>query len=115
MDSNDIIKQAVMAGMGVTLLSQHTIGWKLAAKRLIVLDIESPPVMRRGYIPPSHCGSFYWRKARYCSDKDATKLKSHRARRQSESASQPTMPGKAGWVRRVARHKKHADNGFVSE
>ena len=50
MDSNEIIKQAVMAGMGIALLSLHTIGLELAAKRLIVLDIESLLVMRRGYI-----------------------------------------------------------------
>ncbi len=50
MDSNETIKQAVMAGMGIALLSLHTIGLELEAKRLIVLDVESLPVMRRWYI-----------------------------------------------------------------
>ena len=50
MDSNETIKQAVMAGMGIALLSLHTIGLELEAKRLIVLDVDSLPVMRRWYI-----------------------------------------------------------------
>ena len=50
MDRNETIKQAVMAGMGIALLSLHTIGLELEAKRLIVLDVESLPVMRRWYI-----------------------------------------------------------------
>lgn len=50
MDSNETIKQAVMAGMGIALLSLHTIGLELEAKRLIVLDVESLPIMRRWYI-----------------------------------------------------------------
>ena len=50
MDSNETIKQAVMAGMGVALLSLHTIALELEAKRLVVLDVESLPVTRRWYI-----------------------------------------------------------------
>ena len=50
MDSNETIKQAVMAGMGIALLSLHTIGLELEAERLIVLDVETLPVMRRWYI-----------------------------------------------------------------
>lgn len=50
MDSNETIKQAVMAGMGIALLSLHTIRLELEAKRLTVLDVESLPVMRRWYI-----------------------------------------------------------------
>lgn len=50
MDSNETIKQAVMAGMGIASLSPHTIGLELEIKRLIVLNVESLPVMRRWYI-----------------------------------------------------------------
>ena len=50
MDSNETIKQAVMAGMGIALLSLHTIGLELEANRLAILDVESLPVMRRWYI-----------------------------------------------------------------
>lgn len=50
MSSNETIKQAVMAGMGVSFLSQHTVGLELAAKRLEVLDVTGTPVMRHWYV-----------------------------------------------------------------
>ncbi len=50
MSSNETIKQAVMAGMGVSFLSLHTIGLELEAGRLVVLDVEGLPVMRRWYL-----------------------------------------------------------------
>ena len=46
MSSNETIKQAVMAGMGLSLLSLHTIGLELRSGLLSVLDIEGTPVMR---------------------------------------------------------------------
>lgn len=42
--SNETIKQAVMAGMGVSFLSLHTIGLELATRRLAVLRIAGMPV-----------------------------------------------------------------------
>jgi len=50
MSSNETLKQAVMAGMGVSFLSLHTVGLELAAKRLIVLDIAGTPVMRAWHV-----------------------------------------------------------------
>lgn len=44
--SNETIKQAVMAGMGVSFLSLHTIGLELATRRLAVLRVAGMPVMR---------------------------------------------------------------------
>jgi LysR family transcriptional regulator, low CO2-responsive transcriptional regulator len=44
--SNETIKQAVMAGMGVSFLSLHTTGLELATKRLTVLPVTGMPVMR---------------------------------------------------------------------
>mgnify|MGYP000739976114 CR=1 FL=1 len=46
MSSNETIKQAVMAGMGLSLLSLHTIGLELKSGLLCVLDIEDTPLMR---------------------------------------------------------------------
>ena len=46
MSSNETIKQAVMAGMGLSLLSLHTVGLELRSGLLNVLDIEGTPVMR---------------------------------------------------------------------
>ncbi len=50
MDSNETIKQAVMAGMGVSFLSLHTIGLELRNGLLAVPDVEGLPVIRRWYV-----------------------------------------------------------------
>jgi DNA-binding transcriptional LysR family regulator len=50
MSSNETIKQAVMAGMGVSFLSLHTVGLEVAARRLAVLDVAGTPVMRNWYV-----------------------------------------------------------------
>lgn len=44
--SNETIKQAVIAGLGVALLSGHTICAEVADGRLAVLDVEGLPVER---------------------------------------------------------------------
>ncbi len=46
MSSNETIKQAVIAGLGIALISAHTIAAEVADGRLSVLDIEGLPVMR---------------------------------------------------------------------
>ncbi len=50
MTSNETIKQAVMAGMGVSFLSLHTIGLERNAGLLAVPDIEGLPVLKRWYV-----------------------------------------------------------------
>ena len=46
MSSNETIKQAVMAGMGLSFLSLHTIGLEVRLGLLHVLDVEGTPIMR---------------------------------------------------------------------
>ena len=46
MSSNETIKQAVMAGMGLSFLSLHTIGLEVRSGLLHVLDIDGTPLMR---------------------------------------------------------------------
>jgi DNA-binding transcriptional LysR family regulator len=46
MPSNESIKQAVIAGMGLAFLSLHTIGLELRAGVMRRLDVEDTPVMR---------------------------------------------------------------------
>jgi LysR family transcriptional regulator, low CO2-responsive transcriptional regulator len=46
MSSNETIKQAVIAGMGLSFLSLHTVGLELKNGLLQVLDIAGTPVMR---------------------------------------------------------------------
>jgi DNA-binding transcriptional LysR family regulator len=50
MSSNETIKQAVMAGMGLAFISEHTIGLELAAGKLAVVAAEGLPVMRRWHV-----------------------------------------------------------------
>jgi DNA-binding transcriptional LysR family regulator len=47
MSSNETIKQAVMAGIGVSFISQHTIGLEVATGQLTVLKVEGMPVIRQ--------------------------------------------------------------------
>jgi len=48
--SNDTIKQAVIAGMGVSFLSAHTIGLEFETERLVILDVRGFPVMRNWFV-----------------------------------------------------------------
>jgi len=50
MSSNEAIKQAVMAGMGVALLSLHTIGLELDYRLIAAPETEGLPVMRRWHV-----------------------------------------------------------------
>jgi DNA-binding transcriptional LysR family regulator len=44
--SNETIKQAVMAGMGLAFISQHAIGLELAAGQVVLIPLEGLPVLR---------------------------------------------------------------------
>ncbi|MDE2604512.1 MAG: LysR family transcriptional regulator [Burkholderiales bacterium] len=46
MSSNETIKQAVIAGMGLSFLSLHTLQLELEKGLLVVLDVEGAPVLR---------------------------------------------------------------------
>ncbi|HET7753363.1 MAG TPA: LysR substrate-binding domain-containing protein [Anaeromyxobacteraceae bacterium] len=46
MSSNETIKQAVIAGLGLSFISEHTIGLELAARQLALVRAEGLPVMR---------------------------------------------------------------------
>ena len=48
--STETIKQAVIAGMGISFLSAHTIGLELQANSLEVLDVQGFPVMLNWYV-----------------------------------------------------------------
>ena len=50
MNSNEAIKQAVQAGLGLGILSLQTLEMELALKRLAVLVVEDFPIMRHWYI-----------------------------------------------------------------
>ncbi|MDQ6953544.1 MAG: LysR family transcriptional regulator [Mariprofundaceae bacterium] len=50
MNRSEALKQAVMAELGLGIVSLHTIEMELTLKRLVVLDVEDFPIMRQWYI-----------------------------------------------------------------
>ncbi len=50
METNEAIKQAVQAGMGLGILSLHSIELELETRRLVVLDVEHFPLMRHWFV-----------------------------------------------------------------
>lgn len=50
MGTNETIKQAVMAGLGLALISQHTVMEELRHRRLVALPIEGLPIIRHWFL-----------------------------------------------------------------
>jgi DNA-binding transcriptional LysR family regulator len=50
MGTNETIKQAVMAGLGIALISQHTVMEELRQRRLVALPIEGMPIVRQWFL-----------------------------------------------------------------
>ncbi len=50
MSSNEAIKQAVEAGLGLGIVSIHTLELELETKRLVILNVEDFPIMRHWHI-----------------------------------------------------------------
>ncbi len=48
--SNETIKQAVMAGLGISMLSYHTVAHEIEEGRLALLHVEGTPVIRKWHI-----------------------------------------------------------------
>lgn len=54
MTSNEAIKQAVEAGLGLGIVSIHTLAPELETKRLHVLDVKGFPILRHWYVVHRH-------------------------------------------------------------
>jgi DNA-binding transcriptional LysR family regulator len=50
METNEAVKQAVQAGMGLGILSLHSIELELETKRLAVINVEDFPLMRSWFV-----------------------------------------------------------------
>ncbi len=50
MSSNEAIKQAVQAGLGLGIVSLHTLEMEIDSNRLVVLDVDAFPILRHWYI-----------------------------------------------------------------
>ena len=48
--SNETIKQAVMAGMGIALISAHTVAAEIKERRLVALDVKGTPINRKWFV-----------------------------------------------------------------
>jgi DNA-binding transcriptional LysR family regulator len=49
MGSNETIKQAVMAGLGIAFISAHTIASEVEAGRMVILDVAGMPIRRQWF------------------------------------------------------------------
>ncbi|MCT7374307.1 LysR family transcriptional regulator [Chelativorans salis] len=49
MGSNETIKQAVMAGLGIAFISAHTVASELETGRLVILDVVGMPIRRQWF------------------------------------------------------------------
>lgn len=64
--SNETIKQAVMAGLGLSLISGHTIEAEVSSGRLAVLDVKGLPIIRQWFLvrranwTPTPVGEAFW-------------------------------------------------------
>ena len=54
MTSNEAIKQAVEAGLGLGIVSIHTLELELELKRLTILDVNVFPILRHWYVVHRH-------------------------------------------------------------
>jgi len=50
MSSNESIKQAVIANLGISFVSLHTVGLEVAHDKVVVLDIDETPITRAWHV-----------------------------------------------------------------
>ncbi|KIZ38969.1 MULTISPECIES: LysR family transcriptional regulator [Rhodopseudomonas] len=50
MASNETIKQAVIAGLGIAFISAHTVATDLDERRLVILDVVGLPIVRQWFV-----------------------------------------------------------------
>jgi DNA-binding transcriptional LysR family regulator len=64
--SNETIKQAVIAGLGLSLISAHTIEAEIATNKLAILDVKGLPIVRQWFLvrranwSPTPVGTAFW-------------------------------------------------------
>jgi LysR family transcriptional regulator, low CO2-responsive transcriptional regulator len=50
MSSNEAIKQSVIANLGISFVSLHTVGHELASRQIALLDIQNTPIVRTWHV-----------------------------------------------------------------
>jgi DNA-binding transcriptional LysR family regulator len=48
--SNEAIKHAIAGGLGISVLSKHTLVWENVSGELTILDVQHFPIQRRWYV-----------------------------------------------------------------
>jgi len=48
--SSEAVKQTILGGLGISILSQHTVAQKAAMDQLTILDVEHFPIKRKWYV-----------------------------------------------------------------
>jgi DNA-binding transcriptional LysR family regulator len=48
--SNEAIKQAIVGGLGISVLSRHTLSLDAPMKYIAILDVENFPIKRHWYV-----------------------------------------------------------------
>lgn len=48
--SSEAVKQTILGGLGISVLSQHTVAQKAAMDQLTILDVEHFPIKRKWYV-----------------------------------------------------------------
>ncbi|MDX2506383.1 MAG: LysR substrate-binding domain-containing protein [Gammaproteobacteria bacterium] len=48
--SSEAVKQTIMGGLGISVLSQHTVAQKAAMDQLAILDVKHFPIKRKWYV-----------------------------------------------------------------
>ena len=48
--SSEAIKQSILGGLGISVLSQHTVSQKAAMDQLVILDVKHFPIKRKWYV-----------------------------------------------------------------
>ena len=48
--SNEAIKQAILGGLGISILSRHTLRYELERGELTILDVQNFPIQRHWYV-----------------------------------------------------------------
>ena len=48
--SNEAIKQGIAGGMGISVLSRHTLAFEAYNDELTILDVQNFPIQRRWYV-----------------------------------------------------------------
>jgi DNA-binding transcriptional LysR family regulator len=122
MSSNESIKQAVMAGLGLGFLSLHTVRTEIASGRLTLLDVDDLPVRREWYLvrratrrlvpAAEEFGEFLIREAHPLLNAEGNFLETFAPKRNASKGAAPKRTASKGTMpKRTAAHATAGKGG----